>query len=460
MRAAAHRSARSAQRAADGCVLGTDRLAARVSHPDKHCGTSRRISSRRLPVSARYRHHIAACRGDHSGLRARPIPLPERKVPSQAHSPAWSRARHLDSDIATTMPTPSTSQTFPRDRSDAVCIIGTGPAGLSAARAFKAQGLDYDQFERHGDLVGIWDVGNPARRSTRPPISFPGAIYRHSSAIPCRAISPTTRRIGRSWPICAASPPPSVCAKDPVRHRRAAHRPTGGRALAVDVGRWLAARLRRSDLRIRGQLGSQHVPNLLTRALPLFARSAARGHRKYLASLQQRGLIRPRQGGWEVVPPRTAKTRTPCCHASDNAADLSRGPAPARGSAVGWRTGTQVRPNTTSGRSLSAVRAPVRGTTGPTLEGAPKRPRIGVSHRLRHLGDDHLRIAQQILRAFVAGGIAQRPVADLLRAEPTPQRARAAMAWRASSGCHGARPASLRSRSAIDSTKSLRDGGR
>ncbi|RBI78558.1 short-chain dehydrogenase, partial [Xanthomonas oryzae pv. oryzae] len=26
------------------------------------------------------------------------------------------------------------------------------------------------------------------------------------------------------------------------------------------------------------------MPNLLTRALPLFARSAARGHRKYLAS--------------------------------------------------------------------------------------------------------------------------------------------------------------------------------
>ncbi|OWB30030.1 short-chain dehydrogenase [Xanthomonas oryzae pv. oryzicola] len=27
------------------------------------------------------------------------------------------------------------------------------------------------------------------------------------------------------------------------------------------------------------------------------------GATKYLASLQQRGLIRPRQGGWEVVPP-------------------------------------------------------------------------------------------------------------------------------------------------------------
>lgn len=48
-------------------------------------------------------------------------------------------------------------------------------------------------------------------------------------------------------------------------------------------------------------------------------------------------------------------------------------------------------------------------------------------HRLRHLGHGHLRIAQQILRALVAGGIAQCPVADLLRAEPTPQRALAAI---------------------------------
>ncbi|MGV7173744.1 flavin-containing monooxygenase [Xanthomonas axonopodis] len=59
------------------------------------------------------------------------------------------------------MQTPSPSQTFPLDRSDAVCIIGAGPGGLSAARALKAQGLDYDQFERHGDLGGIWDVSNP-----------------------------------------------------------------------------------------------------------------------------------------------------------------------------------------------------------------------------------------------------------------------------------------------------------
>ena len=46
------------------------------------------------------------------------------------------------------------------DRSHAVCIIGAGPGGLSAARALKAQGLDYDQFERHSDLGGLWDTGN------------------------------------------------------------------------------------------------------------------------------------------------------------------------------------------------------------------------------------------------------------------------------------------------------------
>lgn len=49
----------------------------------------------------------------------------------------------------------------PIDRSGAVCVIGAGPGGLAAARALKAQGLDYDQFERHGDAGGIWDMDNP-----------------------------------------------------------------------------------------------------------------------------------------------------------------------------------------------------------------------------------------------------------------------------------------------------------
>lgn len=47
------------------------------------------------------------------------------------------------------------------DRRDAVCIVGAGPGGLSAARALKAQGLDYDQFERHTGVGGIWDMTNP-----------------------------------------------------------------------------------------------------------------------------------------------------------------------------------------------------------------------------------------------------------------------------------------------------------
>lgn len=47
------------------------------------------------------------------------------------------------------------------DCADQVCIIGAGPAGLSAARALKKQGIRYQQFERHSDVGGIWDLSNP-----------------------------------------------------------------------------------------------------------------------------------------------------------------------------------------------------------------------------------------------------------------------------------------------------------
>jgi len=42
-----------------------------------------------------------------------------------------------------------------------VCIIGAGPAGLSAARALSRLGIEYDQYERHSDVGGIWDLENP-----------------------------------------------------------------------------------------------------------------------------------------------------------------------------------------------------------------------------------------------------------------------------------------------------------
>ncbi|PPJ24981.1 F420H(2):quinone oxidoreductase [Nocardia nova] len=46
-------------------------------------------------------------------------------------------------------------------RDSAVAIIGAGPAGLSAARMLRHYGIDYDHFERHSDVGGLWDIDNP-----------------------------------------------------------------------------------------------------------------------------------------------------------------------------------------------------------------------------------------------------------------------------------------------------------
>ena len=40
------------------------------------------------------------------------------------------------------------------------CIVGAGPAGIAAARAFLANGLTIDVFERHDAIGGIWDQSN------------------------------------------------------------------------------------------------------------------------------------------------------------------------------------------------------------------------------------------------------------------------------------------------------------
>ncbi len=42
-----------------------------------------------------------------------------------------------------------------------VLVVGAGPAGLSAARALRACGIEYDHVERHTDVGGIWDRDNP-----------------------------------------------------------------------------------------------------------------------------------------------------------------------------------------------------------------------------------------------------------------------------------------------------------
>lgn len=41
------------------------------------------------------------------------------------------------------------------------CIIGAGPVGLMAARAFLSQGVEVDIIERHHRVGGIWDMENP-----------------------------------------------------------------------------------------------------------------------------------------------------------------------------------------------------------------------------------------------------------------------------------------------------------
>lgn len=47
------------------------------------------------------------------------------------------------------------------DRTDRFCIIGAGPSGLAMAAALRDAGVPYDQFERHSDVGGLWDIENP-----------------------------------------------------------------------------------------------------------------------------------------------------------------------------------------------------------------------------------------------------------------------------------------------------------
>jgi cation diffusion facilitator CzcD-associated flavoprotein CzcO len=47
------------------------------------------------------------------------------------------------------------------DGASPTCVVGAGPAGLAMARALIRHGLEFDCFERHHDLGGIWDQDNP-----------------------------------------------------------------------------------------------------------------------------------------------------------------------------------------------------------------------------------------------------------------------------------------------------------
>jgi cation diffusion facilitator CzcD-associated flavoprotein CzcO len=45
-----------------------------------------------------------------------------------------------------------------------IALIGAGPCGLAAARAFSRHGIAFQGFEAHTDVGGLWNIGNP--RST------------------------------------------------------------------------------------------------------------------------------------------------------------------------------------------------------------------------------------------------------------------------------------------------------
>ncbi|PKA23331.1 F420H(2):quinone oxidoreductase [Leptospira sp. mixed culture ATI2-C-A1] len=47
------------------------------------------------------------------------------------------------------------------DKSDTICIVGAGPAGLAMARSLLSKGIPFLVFEKHNDVGGIWDIQNP-----------------------------------------------------------------------------------------------------------------------------------------------------------------------------------------------------------------------------------------------------------------------------------------------------------
>ena len=47
---------------------------------------------------------------------------------------------------------------------DQIALIGAGPSGLAGARCLQKLGLPFQGFEAHGDVGGLWNIGNP--RST------------------------------------------------------------------------------------------------------------------------------------------------------------------------------------------------------------------------------------------------------------------------------------------------------
>lgn len=49
----------------------------------------------------------------------------------------------------------------PENYESRYCVVGAGAAGLAVAKNFSAQGLEFDVFDRHADVGGLWGYGRP-----------------------------------------------------------------------------------------------------------------------------------------------------------------------------------------------------------------------------------------------------------------------------------------------------------
>ena len=90
-----------------------------------------------------------------------------------------------------------------------VCVVGAGPAGLSLARAFLAQDIPFDVYERHHDVGGLWDQANPGSPVYDSAHFISSKSQSHFHDFPMPEDYPDYPRTGRSWRTCAPSPTPT-----------------------------------------------------------------------------------------------------------------------------------------------------------------------------------------------------------------------------------------------------------
>ena len=147
------------------------------------------------------------------------------------------------------------------DRTTARVHHRRGPAGLATARALRARGLDYDQFERNTDVGGIWDIDAPGSPmyeaahfiSSKTMSGFGG--FPMSDDLPGLPIAPPG-----ACPTCGISPTPTTYAtastfstsveqRDQARRRDLAGGPAGRARRPVPRG----------GLLLRRPMGTEHA---------------------------------------------------------------------------------------------------------------------------------------------------------------------------------------------------------